>query len=266
VQGVGKNVLLERVLQPLLGEEQARVVENQELHSDFNPWLQNAMLIAFNEVTYDNKSKSIIKSKLKAIITDKTVTINEKHVRNFEIMNNVNCIFFSNEKVPVFIEDQDRRFNIVNTGKALRQYEWFSSDPEGFLKQLEDEVGVFAQYLMNWKYDPITAMTCINNEEKELLVTASMNRFEEFAYYLRKEDIEWFEDNISSTFGIPMLKISKEDISGKIKKELALKLFNSIYANYPVNEELLGTNMKLNGIEQRRVMEDGSRNRYYVWS
>ncbi len=253
VQGTGKNVLLERVLQPLFGTDQARKVENQELHSEFNPWLQNAMFIAFNEVVYDKNTTASVKSKLKAIITDPVITINEKQVRNYDITNNVNCIFFSNEKIPVIIENQDRRFNVVNTGKALRDYDWFSQNPEGFLHQLEDEVGIFAQFLMNWKYDSNMAKTCIDNEEKELMVTASMNRFEEFAYHLRHEDIEWFEENISSSIGIPMVRLTKNDINGKIRKELALKVFNEIFNTNPVNEELLGQHMKLNGINSDKT-------------
>ena len=39
---------------------------------------------------------------------------------------------------------------------------------------------------MNWKYDPIAAKTCIDNDEKAAMVSVGLNKFEEFA--IRSEE------------------------------------------------------------------------------
>ena len=153
------------------------------------------MIIAFNEVAHDNDTRNSIKSRIKSIITDPEVTINEKNVKSFKITNYVNCLFFSNERVPIFIEDQDRRLNVVTTGGKLRAYEWFNKDPKGFIKKLGDEVPKFAQFLMNYNYNSNLAETVIDNEDKQAVVAVGMNRFEEFAHHLKLNDAEWFEEN-----------------------------------------------------------------------
>ena len=203
-QGAGKNLMLSYILKPLFGNKQVTMVNDSQLASEFNPWLQNAILIAFNEIAHDNNTRNSVKSTIKTIITEDEVTINEKNVKNFTITNYVNCIFFSNEKIPVFVEDKDRRLNIVTAAGVLRNYEWFNKDPEAFIEDLKKELPRFAQFLMNYKYDSQLAKTVIDNDDKKALVSVGMNRYEEFAYHLKKEDVDWFNENIrKDMFGSP---------------------------------------------------------------
>ena len=258
--GAGKGLMLDYILKPLFGSKQAIKVEDAQLNNDFNPWLQNALLIAFNEVAHDNKTRNTVKSKVKAIITDSEVIINEKNIRNFTITNYVNCLFYSNEEVPVFIEQGDRRFNVVSTGENLRDKEWFK-DPDEFIKNLEKEVPYFAQFLMNWNYDKIAAMTCIENDEKKLLVGAAMNKFEEFALHLKNENVDWFEENSS-----PVLSTHYSKLDGKILKSSALKLFADIYNSHLITDNELGKKLKLYGIKSVRERKGGTDVKYFSWS
>jgi hypothetical protein len=200
--------------------------------------------------------------------------INEKNIRNYFITNYVNCLFFSNEKVPLFIEQKDRRLNVVTTGPNLISFEWFKKGPEGFINSLKPEVPKFAQFLMNWKYDPIAAKTCIDNEEKSAMVSVAMNKFEEFAIRLKKADLEWFEENIiHSPYEQDMdflgrrslVKMTADDLKGKINKNLALEVFNHIYYNQRVNNIQLGRSLKLYGIRPWRSRTADDNNWYYRW-
>ncbi len=257
--GAGKGLMLDHILKPLFGSKQAIKVEDAQLNNDFNPWLQNALLIAFNEVAHDNNTRNSINSKVKAIITDSEVIINEKNIRNYTITNYVNCLFFSNEEVPVFIEQGDRRFNVVVTGGNLREKDWFNN-PDGFIQKLEEEVPYFAQFLMNWDYDKIAAMTCIENDDKQLMVGAAMNKFEEFALHLKNEDVDWFEENSS-----PLLQSHYCNLDGKILKSSALKLFADIYSSYLTTDIELGKKLKLYGVESVRDRKGGADIKYYAW-
>lgn len=273
-QGAGKGIFLDNVLKELFGRRQSVKVEDSDLQSDFNPWLKNTIIVAFNEVAHDNSTRNNIKSRIKAIITDPDVMINEKNIRNYFITNYVNCLFFSNEKVPLFIENKDRRLNVVNTGPNLISFDWFKKDPEGFINSLKQEVPKFAQFLMNWSYDPIAAKTCIDNDEKSAMVSVGLNKFEEFAIHLKKADLEWFEENIiNSSYEIDqdflgrrsLFKITEDDLKGSIKKERALEAFNHIYVNQQVNNIQLGRSLKLYGIRSERSRKTDDNNWYYMW-
>ena len=273
-QGAGKGIFLDKVLKEIFGRRQSVKVEDSDLQSDFNPWLKNTIIVAFNEVAHDNSTRNNIKSRIKAIITDPDVMINEKNIRNYFITNYVNCLFFSNEKVPLFIENKDRRLNVVTTGPNLISFGWFKKDPEGFINSLKPEVPKFAQFLMNWKYDPVAAKTCIENEEKRAMVSVALNKFEEFAIRLKNKDLEWFEENIIySDFDYnqdflgkkPLLKLTEEDLEGRIRKDLALQVFNRIYTNQQVNNMQLGRSLKLYGIRSERSRKVGDDSWYYAW-
>ena len=273
-QGAGKGIFLDNVLKELFGRKQTVKVEDSDLQSDFNPWLKNTIIVAFNEVAHDNSTRNNIKSRIKAIITDPDVMINEKNIRNYSITNYVNCLFFSNEKVPLFIENKDRRLNVVTTGPNLTSFEWFKKDPEGFINFLKQEVPKFAQFLMNWKYDIVAAKTCIENEEKRAMVSVALNKFEEFANRLKGKDVEWFEENIiHSTFeqnqiflgNMDKIIVTASDLEGRISKDLALQAFNHIYTNQQVNNMQLGRSLKLYDIRSERSRKVGDDNWYYAW-
>ena len=127
-QGTGKGILLHYILKPLFGHTQAVQIEDEQLRDSFNRWLENKMIIAFNEVAYDNTTRNSVNSKIKAIITDPELQINEKNVKAYFVQNYANCLFYSNESIPVLIEAGDRRFNVVKTGGKLTNKSWFS-DP-----------------------------------------------------------------------------------------------------------------------------------------
>ncbi|MGE5435896.1 MAG: DUF5906 domain-containing protein [Syntrophothermus sp.] len=265
--GAGKGLLLTKVLKPLFGKKQAIQVEDEQLQAPWNPWLQNTILLAFNEVAHDNETRNNIKSKLKAIITDSEIMINEKNLKQYFIMNCVNCLFFSNEGVPVVIEEGDRRFNVVTTGNNLRSYDWFNTDPDKFIASLEAEVKYFAQYLMNWNYDSVAAKTAISNDEKNLLIASSMTCFEEFAMHLKNDDAEWFEENIpeKDIYGLSV-RVTAQDLGGKITKKLALEAFKAMYPSQKISGVSSFTKkLKLYGIDTGKE-SDLKRTRTYTWA
>lgn len=150
-QGAGKNAFFQHVIAPLLGKAQCRVVKNEDLIESFNPWMKQAFFIAFDEVAHDNKSRNMLNSKLKALITDDKVTLNDKNEKAYQIENNMNCVFFSNEAVPLVVEQTDRRFTIIRTGSNLSKRDFFDGD--SFFNRISNELTSFAQYLKNFEYD-----------------------------------------------------------------------------------------------------------------
>lgn len=265
-QGAGKGLMLEKILKPLFGQKQVIQVEDQQLYSEFNPWLQNTMLVAFNEVACNTEARNKVNSRLKAIITDSEIQINEKNVRQFYITNYVNCIFFSNESVPLYIEDRDRRFNVIQTYGNLQKQQWFSDAPDAFIGSLAEELPQFAQFLMNWVYDPIKAKTVFTNEAKSNIVNSGLNRFEEFALHLKNGDLQWFKDNANSN-GLFDHQLHLDEVGKQqIEKRHLRELFDWIFTDSKITEVHFGKRMTECGIKSTRLNNSsGIKTAYYTW-
>ena len=267
-QGAGKGIHLNHVLKPLFGDRQVDQVENETLAGSFNGYLQNSMIVAFNEVAHDNQSRNNVKSKLKAIITDSHIRINEKFLREFTIENFVNPIFFSNETIPLVVEQDDRRFNIVRTGGNLNKQPRFANG-DAFIAALAGEVPRFAQYLMNYPYDAVKARTPIDSVIKDDLIAAAMDRFEEFALHLKQADVEWFNENQGSDGPFSSRTHLPDDAlkNAKIRKQLALEIFNTINPYAQTNMVVLAKKLKAYGIMSERGsnVSGGGRDQYFKW-
>lgn len=270
-QGTGKGVLLHHILKPLFGPTQAVQIEDEQLRDTFNRWLENKMIIAFNEVAYDNSTRNSANSKIKAIITDPELQINEKNVKAYFVRNYANCLFYSNESIPVLIEAGDRRFNVVKTGSKLTNKSWFSL-PDKFFDEVEKELPAFAQYLMNLNYDPVKAKAVINNENKESLINVAKNRYQEFAERLKAKDCEWLNDSQVSSSKIIEDKIYVEPsiLNDRILKDTAVEIFNKIHPNSRVTKPQLTKQLELYGIKAKRLKEkesdsDKDRKQFYKW-
>lgn len=253
-QGAGKNALFQHIIAPLLGKAQCRVVKNEDLIERFNPWMKQAFFIAFDEVAHDNKSRNMLNSKLKALITDDKVTLNDKNDKAFEIENRMNCVFFSNEAVPLVVEQSDRRFTIVRTGGNLAKQGFFDGDM--FFKRIQAELVSFAQYLKNYPYDESVANTVLDTAEKQHLVAAVMGRFEEFAARLKKNDAEWLKNAQNTDFLVP-----KPHVDGKLSTSETRRLFNNIYPDKTVSTQKLKTELALYGIDVKTF--NGIE--HYIW-
>lgn len=264
-QGAGKGLLFGCVIRPLFGEDQTIQIEDEQLKSSFNGYLKNVCFIAFNEVAHDNSGRNALNSKIKSIITDPTITINEKFIRPFVINNRTNCIFFSNESVPLLVEKSDRRFNVVETGGPLTSTDWF--DAEQVIPELGDELPRFAQYLWNIEIDIAMANAALRNDLKDRMIDAGLSRYEEFAAKLKDGDIDWLLDNLDSS--TPYDDVITEEMletieEKKIPKELAVRLFNRIYSDGKTSVAKLTKNLSFYGIADGR--EPGAvRTRIYKW-
>ncbi|MFA6234120.1 MAG: DUF5906 domain-containing protein [Bacteroidota bacterium] len=253
-QGAGKNALFQYVISPLLGKAQCRVVKNEDLVERFNPWIRQAFFIAFDEVAHDNKSRNGLNSKLKALITDDKVTLNDKNDKAFEIDNRMNCVFFSNEAVPLVVEQSDRRFTIVRTGGNLLKKDFFNGDR--FFRRIQVELVSFAQFLRNYAFDESLANSVLDTAEKQHLVSAVMGRFEEFAARLKKNDAEWLNNAQDIEILMPKLHVD-----GKLSTSETRRLFNNIYPDKTVSTQKLKTELALYGIEVKTV--NGIE--HYIW-
>lgn len=108
-QGIGKTTLASTVLAPLVGQHNTGWPgENDITTSDFNGWLAHKRLIVVNEIYSGHSWKAY--NRLKSIITDADVTVNEKHQRAYVIENWAHVVACSNSLRALKMESDDRRW------------------------------------------------------------------------------------------------------------------------------------------------------------
>jgi hypothetical protein len=108
-QGVGKNLLAE-TSSAIIGTVHSTVIGQTELAAPFNGWANRKILVIGDEVSSSNRRQDA--DRLKGLITGTTIYINEKNQPAREVANLVNFIFSSNHGDAMFMDDNDRRFNV----------------------------------------------------------------------------------------------------------------------------------------------------------
>ena len=95
-----------------------------------------------------------------------------------------NCVFLSNSDVPIEIEPNDRRFNVVRTSNDLiTSFSWYHPDMESVILP---ELEAFVAYL---KALPVTHDVCnipLHNIDKQKLQDAILTREQRFWKYLHE--------------------------------------------------------------------------------
>ena len=111
--GTGKS-LLGLIMQVLYGEHNAEVVQEGDLHSDWNPWADGNQFIMGEEIKGDKGRK--IADLLKSMVTRRTVIVNRKGIPQYTVRDCANYYFNSNHPEAFYIEETDRRFFVHELG------------------------------------------------------------------------------------------------------------------------------------------------------
>ncbi len=112
-QGTGKDTLT-HIINKLLGNNYlVKLSDMSNLVGGFNECLYNKLVVQINEMS--GQDGYAYKNKIKDMITTETNVINRKHLRIEYQTNYIRWFMFSNNLVPVVIENTDRRFLICET-------------------------------------------------------------------------------------------------------------------------------------------------------
>jgi len=107
--GTGKTLLGETMLR-LYGSNGQRIGAKQ-LSSQYNSWAQRKQFILGDEIT-GNDSRAHA-DELKGLLTGDWLRINEKYQPEYDLPNCVNFYFTSNHPDAFFLDDNDRRFFVL---------------------------------------------------------------------------------------------------------------------------------------------------------
>lgn len=107
--GTGKS-LIGYTLGKIYGQNFTEI--NQlDLHNSFNEWAEGKQFVMGDDVTGSNKRQDA--DFLKKLITQRELRVNAKYVPSYVVPDCVNYFFTANHPDSFFLEDDDRRFFIV---------------------------------------------------------------------------------------------------------------------------------------------------------
>jgi len=124
MQGVGKTTLGQEILAPLVGKHNvSNPSENTIASGNFNGWVAKNRLAIVNEIYSGKSSKAY--NNLKTIISDTTVSVNEKHEKEYDLENFIHIFACSNSMRAIRLDSTDRRFFIPAVAERTLSHDWW---------------------------------------------------------------------------------------------------------------------------------------------
>ncbi len=126
-EGAGKGRLIE-LMRLMLGNSKVYETStpSRDVWGDFNGIMSNTYLVNLNELSKKETVES--EGKIKALITDPTITINKKGIDPYEIKSYHRFIITTNNEEPINTKKDDRRnFIIRSSDEKIGNKEYFTT-------------------------------------------------------------------------------------------------------------------------------------------
>tara|TARA_R100000655_G_scaffold12254_7_gene28441 strand:- start:33544 stop:35790 length:2247 start_codon:yes stop_codon:yes gene_type:complete len=182
-QGIGKS-MYGRILAHIIGERNSAIVSNRALKDSFNASYVTKLLVLADEVGIGGKDGDVTAA-LKAYITDDRVPCRAPYAARTEVQNRMTWWLTSNERRPLMVEEDDRRFTVLVPEKVDPEYRKMLSkcfDPSlgKYTKDFAEEVSAFAHALHALKVDYSLIAKPHETKARLLLQAASRSSIEHF--------------------------------------------------------------------------------------
>jgi hypothetical protein len=123
-QGVGKTTLGD-IIANLVGTHNVSYPsENDVTDSSFNEWIPHRRLAVVNEIYSGSYGKKAY-TRLKGVITDKTIYVNQKHLKKYHIENFLHSIACSNSMQALHLDNEDRRWIVPRVTEENKPQDWW---------------------------------------------------------------------------------------------------------------------------------------------
>ena len=190
-EGAGKTTLIV-LFEKMLGSSKVFETTNplRDIWGDFNGQMANNFLINLNELS--KKDTLECQGKIKGLITEPTMTINNKGMNQYKIQSYHRFIITTNNEDPITTKKDDRRNLIIKCSDELKgNFEYFKKF-YGFLNDV-NVIKSFYEYLkkipdMHKFGDIPIPQTDHQNEMKEMNMEVEERWVRELA--LKEEDFE----------------------------------------------------------------------------
>ena len=110
--GCGKT-LLAMLLKAVLGPTNVRLTDADQLFRNYNGWAEGAQVVAFEEVRVVGHNRHQVMNRLKPVITNDEITIEEKYIKASQAPNITNYILLTNYQDALALTPDDRRYFVL---------------------------------------------------------------------------------------------------------------------------------------------------------
>ena len=117
-EGAGKGTLL-TLIQKMMGKSKVYITTtpSRDVWGNFNSMMANSFLVNLNELSLKDTVEAM--SVIKGLITDDTMTINDKGIRPYEIKSYHRFIITTNNPEPITSKKGDRRNLIISSSDEM---------------------------------------------------------------------------------------------------------------------------------------------------
>jgi hypothetical protein len=249
-QGAGKGTLL-LLIRKMLGTEKVfeTATPSRDIWGDFNGKMAHTFFVNLNELSKKETLES--EGRIKALITDPKLTINNKGVSQYEIDSYHRFLITTNNTEPINTSDDDRRNLIIRSSdEKIGNKEYFDT-----LREHINDVNVIKTCYEYFKSIP----DMVNFHKIPFPCTEYQTNLKE----LNKSPIEsWLEQLIFDNWNAESVELSGKDAYINFKK-----FCESKGIVYEINALKLGVrikNMKIDGIEKGRHTNSGETKLYMI--
>jgi len=126
-KGIGKTIIAEKIILPIIGFTNFGKVNNEVIKSDFNAWQLDKQLVVFEELDIgaNQKEKEQLTDRLKSFITDNILTAHRKGLDPYDTINKANSLAFTNKDDAIIITADERRFCMIRTDVKPQKDEYY---------------------------------------------------------------------------------------------------------------------------------------------
>lgn len=146
-EGCGKT-LMARLLEATLGEDNVTLVNNDGIRSQWNDWAFGSQVIVIPEVYVNGKLKSETMNRLKDLLTDDRISVNQRNKSMRTVRNVANYLMFTNHHDALSLMAGSRRYFIIKS--PLQTEDQVKALGEGYFEKLFATIRVEAPGLRSF--------------------------------------------------------------------------------------------------------------------
>jgi len=243
VQGAGKNLFINTVMDFYLNNEYVRVVSGDRIMQQFNSMLESTNLLVLDEGDFST-GKEV--DQLKLLTGNDKILIEKKGVDATNKTRHFNIMFFSNGEVPLRHPAMDRRITYFNNEiPLLASVEAWNTTIDEMVERVKSEMVEFWAIIFKTELDHKMAMANSKNGQfwkqilmqhpfGALIVKLMNNEWEDIALQLNEN----VQDPAEMKVNLGLLKTIKEQFenNGKISLTLINRYIQSL--NYRMKQSI----------------------------
>lgn len=280
VQGTGKGVLYEHILQPIIGDAYTWMIKLRELENNTNAWVQQNILTIIDEFKLWNSSKpEAVESELKNLVTDPFYTMRALHRDHLRIRNYANFILYSNSYDILHLDVSDRRFNVAPR-QPRRLIDRFPDIEDQIRNNLPEEVPKFATFLAAFSPQDLLVHRPMENEAKAAIRRASTTNEEDFFLAIRNGEFAYFLPILEMRYTSltadwilaaknhvkAFLHHAPEDDRMPITTQSLAQLYQAIFGKKEMTAPVFGKKLARWGFVTDNLPEYNARGIYVTWN